>query len=173
MAYAIFLQFKNSSFRPVATEASFGDGAKYPAIKLFTPYGEKKIKGKIDRVDRYGDYVRIIDYKTGRTHEDDESFYTGNNLQLYLYMNAFLGENDKPCGAYYFPVSDKFGEDDEYVYAVRGKTLLSEDVVHATDHSVSESSPESQVLNVKFSYKGGSFSARSKAVLGEAHLKRT
>ncbi|MBQ9709701.1 MAG: PD-(D/E)XK nuclease family protein, partial [Clostridia bacterium] len=171
VAYAVFCQLEGSSFKPVETEAVFRDGAKYPALRINTPYGVKRINGKIDRVDRYDDYVRIIDYKTGKTHEDDESFYTGNNIQLYLYMNAFLGKDDKPAGAYYFPVSDKYAEGDANVYGMKGKTLSSESVVVATDNSVLATGGESSVLGARFEFKNGNATTRSKVLMNDGHFR--
>lgn len=160
VAYVILEQFRNSGFLPVETEATFGDGKKYKAITLKTPHGVKKINGKIDRVDRSGNYVRIIDYKTGKTHEEDEKFYTGNNLQLYLYMNAFLQDGDEPCGAYYFPVSNAM-QKDKNVYAMRGKTIGEEDVLKLTDASLANGKTESDVLDAKFTYKNGALTPSS------------
>jgi ATP-dependent helicase/DNAse subunit B len=45
-----------------------------------------KLKGKIDRFDRIGDYVQIIDYKTGSTWLTCSQVTRGNeDLQLFLY----------------------------------------------------------------------------------------
>jgi len=154
VAYELFEQLKKSGYRPVETEAVFRDGARYPALRIDTPYGVKKINGMIDRVDRCGSYVRVIDYKTGKTHDEDENFYTGNNVQLYLYMNAFISEGDVPAGAYYFPVSDKFEKDGESTYALRGKTLAETDAVIAADSSVTGDGGESRTLGTTFKSKG-------------------
>ncbi|MBP5308081.1 MAG: PD-(D/E)XK nuclease family protein [Clostridia bacterium] len=163
VAYAVFTQLEGSGFVPVETEAKFKDGAKYGAVKLNTSFGVKKVVGKIDRVDKCGEYVRIIDYKTGKIHDEAEDFYTGNNLQLYLYMNAFLQREGKAGGAYYFPVSDKFsGNEDENVYALKGKTLMSGDVISATGGGEEkDGSGYNSVLDVKFSSKNGELKASS------------
>ncbi|MBQ7164702.1 MAG: PD-(D/E)XK nuclease family protein [Clostridia bacterium] len=169
VAYAVFCQLAGSGFSPAETEAKFRDGAKYPAVKLNTSFGSKKVVGKIDRVDRCGDYVRIIDYKTGKIHDKTEEFYTGNSLQLYLYMNAFLQGGGKAGGAYYFPVNDKFSDGEENVYALRGKTLLDEEVVSATDGGLDGENDYSAVLDVKFKRKDGVLrpSANAKSLLEE------
>ncbi len=154
VAKEIFRQLKNGGFRPEAVEAAFRDNAKYPPIKIKTPYGVKKINGKIDRVDRCGDYVRIIDYKTGSISAEDEKFYTGNKLQLYLYMNAFLGKDDKPGGAYYFPVTDRFAEKGEFVYSMSGKTAADVAAVEAADRGA-VARAKSDVLGTKIKTADG------------------
>jgi ATP-dependent helicase/DNAse subunit B len=45
-----------------------------------------KLKGKIDRIDRIGDSVQIIDYKTGTAGLNCKQVFEGNeNMQLFLY----------------------------------------------------------------------------------------
>ena len=50
------------------------------------------LKGKIDRIDicRDGDksYLRIIDYKTGKTVFDIKNIYNGYNMQMVIYAIA-------------------------------------------------------------------------------------
>ena len=165
VAWDQFTSFENSAFRPVATEARFGERGKFPAIKLKTKHGDRNVTGYIDRVDRYGDMIRIIDYKTGKTHEKDEEFYTGNNIQLFLYMNAVLGETDKPSGAYYYPVSDKFAADDEFIYALKGKTVADKEVITATELSA-ESGGNVKVLDANVTFtEGNEVKTRSKSII--------
>ena len=111
----LYLQSKNSDFKTIGNEVWFADWGdnKYKALKLKTKDGFYKIHGKVDRVDKYGDYVRIIDYKTGnaKNKSQDKKFYLGQNIQLYLYLNAFTPNGEKPAGAYYYAVNDNFFDD--------------------------------------------------------------
>lgn len=106
--YRTYLWIKDSGFRPERTEASFGDGAycAYPAVKLAG--GRVKIEGKIDRVDRRGDYFRVIDYKTGGAEDSAKKLFTGEKLQLYLYSAAVREKGLKPAGAYYMKIADEY-----------------------------------------------------------------
>ena len=162
VAFAVSKQVFGSGFRPAETEASFGGGAEYGAIKLKTAYGEKRIVGKIDRVDKCGEYIRIIDYKTGQIHDKDAEFYTGNNLQLYLYGNALIKGGEKLGGAYYFPVGDKFTSDEKGVYSLQGKTLFTDEMIGATGL---DEDGYSQTLDMKFALAGDKISASKKAGL--------
>lgn len=102
------LWLKSSGFKPEKTEASFGDGAycAYPAVKLAG--GKVRLEGKIDRVDRKGDYFRVTDYKTGAADDSAKLLFSGEKLQLYLYSAAVRESGLIPAGAYYMKISDEY-----------------------------------------------------------------
>lgn len=119
------------------TEVKFGDGygAKYPALRLLN--GKVKLSGKIDRVDTYKDYCRIIDYKTGSADDSEKSLFSGTRLQLYLYAAAITDK--KLAGAYYIPVTDAFKKTDEKKSSLAlGKTLSDPESLIAQDKSIAE-----------------------------------
>ena len=91
---AAYLQLVNSSFRVKTTE----EGLSLPELSL---------KGTADRVDAAGEYVRVIDYKTGHIDDKPASYYTGRKLQLQLYLRA-AAENNKAAGAFYFPAAQEY-----------------------------------------------------------------
>jgi len=82
----IFNEQKNSGFKILMTEFSFfGDNE----VTLNLDDGKKiKIEGKIDRVDCYKNYIRLIDYKTGDIKSDLSSVYFGKKVQLISYLSA-------------------------------------------------------------------------------------
>ncbi|MBR3864996.1 MAG: PD-(D/E)XK nuclease family protein [Clostridia bacterium] len=126
---------KHSKLKPKHLEIYFG-GKYYPAISVNTKHGEKKVTGKVDRIDTDGENMAIIDYKTGQIHNKEINLYTGQNLQLYLYAKAF-SDKYKPIGVYYFPVSNKFedeGKIDECVLV--GKTLFDKDMAKLIDDNL-------------------------------------
>ena len=107
----------NSKFTPIMTEKRFGEGKELTVTaggKNFVFYGF------VDRVDSYGEKIIIIDYKTGRTEENLSSVYTGEKIQLYLYLKYFLGKGYKPCGVFYLPLSDGYGRK-PVSYAMKGQ----------------------------------------------------
>lgn len=119
------------------TEVRFGDdpGAEYPAIPLLG--GKIKLSGKIDRVDTYKDYCRIIDYKTGSADDSEKQLFSGTKLQLYLYAAAV--KDKKLAGAYYIPVTDAFKKSDEEKTPLAvGKTLADEESLAAQDKNIAE-----------------------------------
>lgn len=127
-------------------EVKFGKGRKYPEIELLN--GKVKLSGTIDRVDKFGDYCRIIDYKTGTASDDDKNLFAGSKLQLYLYA---LAVNDKKvAGLYYLPVKDKYLARDEKEESLTiGKTLDDEELIFAGDNSLTETNSEGKFIPVK------------------------
>ncbi len=78
-----------SGFVPVSYELSFGFPESGNQVPLSLPSGEKLyFRGRIDRVDRSGSRIRVIDYKTGRKRIKDESLAGGEALQLPVYLLA-------------------------------------------------------------------------------------
>lgn len=156
----IYEEFKQSGFRPVGEEVWFSDWSEYKSLPLVTKKGERyKLYGKADRIDKYKNYVRIIDYKTGNVTEKvkEEKFYTGQNIQLYLYMNAFVKESEEPAGAYYYAVNDSFKKADDDRTVMAGKTLFTDEVLTATDKTVIEKG-KSELINVKTDRRNGKLS---------------
>ncbi len=155
VCFAIYNSIVNSSFKPVYFEKAFSDYEKeFKAIKLNAKSGTYKIQGKVDRIDVFDNKIRVIDYKTGTINASDEYFYTGNKLQLYLYMNAFLTGNFEPAGAYYFPVHDSFSENGKKNYVMLGKTVDSEEIINATDNNFSKNL-DSEYVSLKMKKSGG------------------
>lgn len=168
VCFSVYNSLKNSSFTPKYFEKRFGKGQDVPEIKLNAKSGEIAVKGVVDRVDEYDNYVRIIDYKSGRISASEESFYTGNKLQLYLYMNAFTRGGKKPAGSYYYPVKDGYSEVEE-TYTMRGKTVDSSDVLVATDNQIEENR-RSQIVSVALGNDGKPY--KNSAVLSEEDMQK-
>ena len=66
------------------------------------------VQGIVDRIDTYSDgeneYVRIIDYKTGKTEFDIANIYNRVNMQMVIYALAVkktLGKNAEISGMFY------------------------------------------------------------------------
>lgn len=75
----------DSEFEPVALELGFGvPGADHPEVDLGDGL---RVRGKIDRVDRRGDEVAVLDYKSGRVNDySAEKWPSKGRLQAALYM---------------------------------------------------------------------------------------
>lgn len=110
-----------SKYTPDSTEYSFGKDSPGRMIKFETSGGKEiKVTGFIDRVDKSVkdncEYIRIIDYKTGKMELEKANLYCGLNLQMLVYLDAYLkcekgGSTKVPAGIEYMsfgkPV-DKF-----------------------------------------------------------------
>ncbi len=136
--------------------------------------------GKIDRIDTCEDgdkvYVKVMDYKTGSRAFDVVALYHGLQLQLMVYMDAALGEQERrhpgmeavPAGVFYYrlsdPVVDKGEEDTE---AAVLKELKPDGLINLQDevleHLDRRREGESLAVPIKYN-KNGSLSKTSKAV---------
>ena len=146
LAY-IHTEQKESLFRPVAFEEKIGMGGRVPPLKVKTDSGKTvNVIGVRDRIDVYRgeekDYLRIIDYKTGRQKFDLDEIYNGLSSQLLLYMNALLqsdfAKKDKDilAGAVVYQPSDalfKFDKNDETLYTAVGMALSNPEISAAFD----------------------------------------
>ena len=103
-----------SEFTPVGYEMFFGDGGQAAPIVIQGQKAVCKVSGYVDRVDLYhgtdGDYVRVVDYKTGRKDFDYTDILSGMGLQMLVYLFALekngkqlFGEPVRPAGVLYFP----------------------------------------------------------------------
>lgn len=109
---------RRSGFEPLGYELGFGEGEKFPPIKIELSTGEQiNLIGRIDRVDALkteeGTYLRIVDYKSGNKDFKLADVYYGLQVQLITYLDA-LWENSGseieapvlPGGILYFHIDD-------------------------------------------------------------------
>ena len=117
--WALQEQLRRGDFRPADVEFAFADDLE--ALRFRLPGGAgMQLRGRIDRVDELladgKRYVKIIDYKTGRTTLDLDGLWNGTQLQLAVYMNAALEherqrhpeEEAEPAGIFYYHIDDPF-----------------------------------------------------------------
>ena len=156
-------------FETLGSEITFGSG-ELPAISVSLPDGRQiLLRGKIDRVDVYkkdgNGYVKIIDYKSGTQEFSLSDIYYGLQLQLLLYMDAFLKTggrlmNEKPDigGVFYFRIMDPVIRDSEIKnadpeailyrrFCMSGLACSDPDVLEALD-SMLENGKRSDVIGV-------------------------
>ena len=143
----IHTEQKESLFRPVAFEEKIGMSGRVPPLRVKADNGKGvNVVGVRDRIDVYRgeekDYLRIIDYKTGRQKFDLDEIYNGLSSQLLLYMNALLQadfakkDKDLQAGAVVYQPSDaqfKFDKDEEKLYTAVGMALSNPEISAAFD----------------------------------------
>lgn len=95
VAKHITAELKQSDFKPVACELKIGMDSP---LQLEFPYdkGIIKISGSIDRVDQYGDYIRVVDYKTGSKSFKLPDIIYGLNMQMLIYLYALIRGQNRP-----------------------------------------------------------------------------
>ncbi len=109
-------------------------------VKLDTPAGAIRIRGKIDRVDRVagGEGLLVIDYKTGRlpAHADINA---GRNLQLPIYSEAIERILSQPSlGGVFHHVADNAELHFSALKPPRGSTAAFEQRRQAAMAKISE-----------------------------------
>lgn len=111
---ALTYQLKQGKFVPHAYEVNFGYEGM-PAIEIVLDEENTiLLKGQIDRVDIYVKdaqeaYIKILDYKSGNKNFDLLEVYHCLQLQLLLYLDAYLRLNPgyKAAGMFYFHINSK------------------------------------------------------------------
>ena len=131
---AAYRQVKNSLFEIEETERSVQSDI---------------FRGKVDRIDGTEKYVRVIDYKTGKIDDSAGAYYTGQKLQMQLYMSELMGDRI-PAGVFYFPATMEYADEDEGRFRMRG--FLNGDAealrcgdIHITEDKKSEYFPAALV----------------------------
>lgn len=125
---AILNQINSSEFKPVKTEFSFAD---------FKINEKIKINGKVDRIDEYNNYTKLIDYKTGQTKFDYSNIYYGKKIQLPIY--AYVTEKllkKNTASMFYFPSKNSFYDETDgemSPYKLSGIYLNEEPIIKALD----------------------------------------
>jgi len=184
--WALIEHIKRGKFEPIGAEMEFKDGSPLTGIVININDRQKFIlTGKVDRIDIMDSdgnkYVKIIDYKSGNKKFDLNDVYFGMQLQLLLYIDAFIKNGEhyfsnesvnfevKPGGIFYFNIDDPIVEyNGEIVsdkiqdmilesFKMAGLVLANESVVEGLDTDISTSS---KIIPVSMK-KSGEFGARS------------
>lgn len=148
VAIAAYRQIKNSDFAVEQTE---------------TLVNAEFFHGKVDRLDGTDKYVRIIDYKTGTIDDSFSSYYTGQKIQLQLYMSQLKGERI-PAGVFYFPASVNYTTEDEGRFRMKGFLNGSEDALLCGDKNLAKVSETVKSEYFPAALKNG---AQAKRVMDE------
>ncbi len=169
MCKVVKKQLKNSNFKNMAAELSFGSNADLPPVEVDYGDGKFLLIGKIDRVDTHDGKFIVIDYKSGAAaaHYTEKDLYVGHKLQLLVYLKAVQSNYGlQPVGFYYFNMHDNFtneGEDNVYVYC--GRTL--KDVSVACDLDTELKNGRSEKLGLRLKTDGDLASSGNKLMGAE------
>ncbi len=111
-------QIRAGKFTPAGFEISFADTKDLSAVQVQTGSALIRLQGRIDRIDTAETedtvYVKVVDYKSGRTKFELVPTYYGLQIQLMVYMNAALemeqklhpGKRVVPAGVFYSHMED-------------------------------------------------------------------
>lgn len=129
-------EFAQSKFEPVKCELKIGDSGEISAINIpVEDYGNIVLNGTVDRLDRYGAYIRVIDYKSGSKTFKLPDILFGQNMQMLLYLYT-LSQNEKyggtPAGVLYVKAK-RVNDGTPAQRRMNGIVLANEDVVLAME----------------------------------------
>ena len=125
---------ENSLFTPTFFEYGF-DSVYSKSIPLTN---EVYLRGKIDRIDIFEDYVRIIDYKTGSISATLKELYYGKKLQLFLYGKvASKIFNKTLAGTFYLPIKNSIANEENIIpYKLTGFYQNNNNLAEAFDKRI-------------------------------------
>ena len=174
-------------------ELPFRPGTPMGPVEIQGKSGVALLTGAVDRVDLLhtpqGDYVRVVDYKTGHRDFDYTDLLTGLGLQMLLYLFA-LEENGarefggpvKPAGVLYFPARCNLltlpqPPSPDALAAVRQKDLrrqglLLDDEALLQAMEPAEGTPRYLPYSVKKDGRSGDLASPAQLVLLRQHVRR-
>ena len=153
----LWRELHEAEYAPERFELHFADDGEMPAIEIPGTKIPAALGGFVDRVDlwKHGDvnYVRVVDYKTGKKDFDYCDVFNGVGLQMLLYLFALEEQGSQitgtaaiPAGVQYFParvpyVSAESANDEAWhkqrqkQWVRKGLLLKDEDSLQAMDPS--------------------------------------
>ena len=190
---ALTSHLANGDFIPEGYEISFGEGQGFPPIAIDIDSERKLlITGTIDRVDVFykndtEQYVKILDYKSGQKNFSLLEVYYGLQLQLLLYLDAYLEKHPEgqAGGIFYFHITNpyvsyKVGMDEAQIEAatlkqfkLSGMALNDLAVIKALDHSETGSMIPVSINKDGTIKKGSSVASKEQFVELERHIIET
>lgn len=107
-------EMRRSEFVPEAYELDFMQGGTLPPVEVQGKKGSANVVGFVDRVDllhaEEADYVRVVDYKTGKKQFSYSDILNGMGMQMLIYLFALeqygkklWGRDVRSAGVLYFP----------------------------------------------------------------------
>lgn len=120
-------EFAQSGFEPVKCELEINPKGDIKPLEYSANGVTISVNGKVDRVDKWEGYLRIVDYKTGTKKFRLSDVLVGQNMQMLLYLYTMLKSDQykdfAPAGILYMPALRSKEEDNSL--AMNG--LLCED----------------------------------------------
>ncbi|GKX30842.1 ATP-dependent helicase/deoxyribonuclease subunit B [Vallitalea longa] len=174
--WALQYHIRKGEFKPTDYEVAFDpDKGDIDSLKIdFDDEKTMKLKGRIDRVDRYETddtiYVKVIDYKSGNKQFDIAALYYGLQLQLLVYLNAVTELEEKkttkkivPAGVFYYHIDDPIIKTDSEIDSdelqeqiikslkMNGLVLKDIDIINKMDNDINN---YSNIIPVQITKKG-------------------
>ncbi|MGI5841915.1 MAG: PD-(D/E)XK nuclease family protein [Christensenellales bacterium] len=132
------LQQKNSRFTPKHFEKAINQENYFEKANL-------SLRGRVDRIDEFGNGFVIYDYKSGKVELNAKLIYTGEKIQLLIYADIYARQTGKTAmGVFYFPIKNSFDQKNEK--KMRGLFNLDPDNVLNLDTSLNYENNKSEFV---------------------------
>lgn len=166
-------EFINSSFSPMDFELDFSAKGDLPPIEVDCGEVKLRLEGKVDRVDGWIDknnlYLRVADYKTGKTKFSLTDVWYGKGLQMLIYLFALEKEGARrygsankivPAGVLYSPARDVLlsmprDSSDEEIDAARRKLLTRSGLILDDPDVIEAMEPGDAPVRIPVKFKDG------------------
>lgn len=147
----IIYHLNNSEFKPFAFEKPFS----YGLGKIGVNGQEIVLVGVVDRIDKWGEYYTIVDYKTGSTTMNDfTDVKSGKKWQLVVYMYSQMSGGLKPAGCFYLPIKNDFFSSDAFPYQLQGVLNSDTNVIDAMDKNLINQNVKSRIVPIETNESG-------------------
>lgn len=132
--------FKQGGFVPVKCELKIGGAdADVEGAVIKNGDGSITLRGAIDRVDKFGAYIRVVDYKTGTRKFRLPDVLYGLNMQMLLYLYAVMQSDEFketiPAGVLYLETRQM--PDEENQFKMNG-IIAEDEIIHGAMDSQNE-----------------------------------
>jgi len=177
-------ELAQSRFQPKYFELGLGDDREYPPLRVETgDGGVVTVGGTIDRADAVvledgKEYVRVIDYKTGKKVFRLADVLYGLNMQMLVYLAALVESGKElPAGILYMPaaepsVSVERGADEEKIKKEVDKQLRMSGLVLDNNEIIQAMEASARGKFIPASLNKDGTPGRFSSVLGEEELRQ-
>ena len=175
-------EVQHSDFKPAHFELNFSDNGDIAPYKWEKDGMSFALRGKIDRVDTWGDKLKVVDYKTGNKKYELSDILRGRNLQPFIYMlmlqRANMGEN---CAALFLPAKADYIDtedvtemgkiDEKRLASLRrmGLVRAESEILEALEHVSPGESPRWLPVNMG---KDGTINLKKSSVAYKSQMER-
>ena len=177
-------ELAQSRFRPKYFELGLGDDRDFPPLKVEIGNGtEITVGGTIDRADTVvledgREYVRVVDYKTGRKQFRLVDVLYGLNMQMLVYLAALVENGQQfPAGILYMPAAEPSvtadrEADEEVIKKEADSQMRMRGVVLNNDEIIRAMEDGAKGRFIPVSYKKNGSLTESSSVLDEESMKQ-
>lgn len=176
-------ELAQSKFSPKYFELHLGEDPDFPPLRIEDGAGNiLTVGGTVDRADLYVDeqgreYVRVIDYKTGRKQFDLADVLYGLNMQMLIYLAALIESGRTlPAGILYVPAAEPSvtadrGDDAEKIKREADKQMRMNGLILSDDEIIRAMEEGAAGKFVPASIKKDGTLGRGSSVLSEEELR--